>query len=164
MGFPAKLLNEGEDVVVDVRPHWRFLARQASLVAVAIAAAVGALVESLPRWSLMTIGILLVLCLLWLAARWLAWVSTSLVVTTQRVIVRRGVLRQTGREILLDRVTDISYDRSLWDRLTGCGDLLIESAGRDSPEVLKELPHPRRIQRQVQQLLVQARFPSRADF
>lgn len=157
MPLSSKLLGPGEEVVVDVRPHWRFLARPVSVVVALMAAAIAGLVKGAPRWGLDIVAAALVAALLWLAGRWLRWVTTSLVVTTDRVVVRRGVLRQKGREMLLDRVTDISYDRSLWDRLTGCGDLLIESAGRDSPEVLHDLPRPLRIQGQIQRLASEKR-------
>jgi membrane protein YdbS with pleckstrin-like domain len=157
MGFPGKLLTPGEEVVVDVRPHWRFLARAVLAAVLALAASVAVLVASTPRWAQLAVGALLVLCLVWLAGRWLRWTTTSIVVTNARLVVRRGVLRRTGREILLERLTDISYDRSLLDRLTGAGDLLLESAGKDSPEVLSDLPHPLRIRNEISRLAEQRR-------
>jgi membrane protein YdbS with pleckstrin-like domain len=127
---------------VDVRPHWRFLARPAVAVAAASGGSIAALIEGVPRLAELAVAALLVVCLLWLAGRWVRWATTSFVVTTARVVVRQGALRRTGREVLLDRVTDISYSRSLLDRLTGAGDVLLQTAGRDSPEVLACVPRP----------------------
>jgi membrane protein YdbS with pleckstrin-like domain len=157
MGFPAKLLGPGEEVVVEVRPHWRFLARAVLAATLALAASVAVLVAGSPHWAQLAVGALLVLSLLWLLLRWLRWTTTSFVVTSSRLVVRRGVLRRTGREIMLDRLTDISYDRSLLDRLTGAGDLLLESAGKDSPEVLSDLPHPLRIRNEISRLAEERR-------
>ena len=73
----------------------------------------------------------MVLSLLWLVERYLRWVTTSFVVTNQRLILRKGILRRSGREIMLDRLSDITYKQTLSDRLLRCGDILIESAGRE---------------------------------
>ena len=95
-----------------------------------------------PRWAELAIAGLMVLSLLWLLARYLRWVTTSFVVTNERLILRKGVLRRSGREILLDRLTDITYKQTLTDRLLRCGDILLESPGREGQEVFVDLPRP----------------------
>ncbi len=157
MGFPAKLLNPGEEVALDLRPHWKFLsAPVCSVVAMAVGS-LAALIEGVPRLADLALAAALVFCLLWLAGRWLRWASLSFVVTTQRLVVRKGVLRRTAREILLDRLTDISSSQTLLDRLLRCGDVLVESPGRDSPEVFKDLPRPAAVRNLICQLVVQSR-------
>ena len=153
MGFPAKLLNPGEEVSVDVRPHWKYLFMPASAVTLVLAGCVVALVSQVPEWALLALGALLVVCLIWLAGRYLRWTTTQLVVTNERLVIRKGVLKRSGREILLDRLTDISYVQSLWDRILGCGDVLLESPGRDSPEVFPDLPRPVSIQNEIYRLI-----------
>jgi membrane protein YdbS with pleckstrin-like domain len=157
MGFPAKLLNPGEEVALDLRPHWKFLSAPVCTVVAMAAASLAALIEGIPRLADLALAAALVLCLLWLAGRWLRWASSSFVVTTQRLVVRRGVLRRTAREILLDRLTDISSSQTLLDRLLRCGDVLVESPGRDSPEVFKDLPRPAAVRNLICQLVVQSR-------
>jgi uncharacterized membrane protein YdbT with pleckstrin-like domain len=103
-------------------------------VAVVVVGSVVALVEDVPHWAEIALAVLLVLCLVWLLGRYIKWVTTSFVVTTERLIMRKGVLRRTVREILLDRLTDITYNQTLLDRIMGCGNILLESPGRDSPE------------------------------
>jgi hypothetical protein len=66
---------------------------------------------------------------------------------------RRGVLGRNSREIPLDHLTDISYRQGLLQRMVGIGDLLLESAGRDSLETFTGLPRPAAIQRQIHQQL-----------
>jgi membrane protein YdbS with pleckstrin-like domain len=157
MGYPLKLLNPGEQLAVDVRPHWKYLAGPASALMIALAGAVAALVEHVPRWAEVALAALLVVCVLWLAARYVRWATTSFAVTSERLVLRKGVLRRTGREIRLDSLTDISYSQSLMDRLLGCGDILLESPGRDSQEVFPDLPHPVSIQNEIYRLLDQRR-------
>ena len=155
MGYPLKLLNPGEQVAVDVGPHWKYLALPGLAVLLVIAGAVAALAAQVPRWAELAIAGVMVASLLWLAVRYVRWATTSFVATNQRLIMRRGVLRRTGREILLDRLADITYRQTLTDRLLGCGDILLESPGRQGQEVLVDLPHAVRIQNEICRLVNQ---------
>jgi membrane protein YdbS with pleckstrin-like domain len=157
MGYPEKSLNPGEQLAIDVRPHWKYLAGPIFAVAVVVIGSVVALVEDVPHWAEIALAVLLVVCLVWLLGRYIKWVTTSFVVTTERLIMRKGVLRRSVREILLDRLTDITYNQSLLDRIMGCGDILLESPGRDSPETFPDLPHPVRIQNEIYRLINQRR-------
>jgi uncharacterized membrane protein YdbT with pleckstrin-like domain len=146
MRFSGPLLHDGEEVILDVRPHWWYLAGPVAVLAALIVGAVMVAVRSVPSavdW--ITIGAL-VLAVIWLIGRYIRWVSTSLVVTTSRLIRRVGVLARSGREIPLAALTDISYHQRLLQRLIGAGDLLLESAGRQGQEVFPDLPRPARIQ------------------
>ena len=157
MGFPAKNLNPGEEVAVDVRPHWKYMFGPVFVVVLVLAGGIAALVAKIPQWAQLVIAGVLVVCLVWLLVRYIRWSTTSFVVTTERLIMRHGVFRREGREILLDRLTDISYNQSLFDRVLRCGDVLIESPGRDSPEVFPDLPHPTSIQNEIYRLIEQRR-------
>jgi uncharacterized membrane protein YdbT with pleckstrin-like domain len=153
MPYPERLLNPGEEVVVDVRPHVWALAGPVLLAVVFIAAAgVGAdlRVPAAAGWVL--IG-LLTLALVHLVARWVRWRSTSLVVTNHRLIRRTGVISKSGREIPLTHLSDISYRQSIFNRIIGAGDLILESAGRDSEEVFPSLPRPAEIQNEIYRLM-----------
>ncbi len=99
MGYPTKLLNPGEQLAVDVRPHWKYLAGPAFALIIVLAGAVAALVEDVPQWAELALAGLLVVCVLWLAARYARWATTSFAVTSERLVLRKGVLRRTSREI-----------------------------------------------------------------
>jgi membrane protein YdbS with pleckstrin-like domain len=158
MGFPTKMLNPGEQVFVDVRPHWKYLFAPILAVAVALGGSIAALVAQVPRWAEYVLGVVLVVCLVWLAGRYLRWATTSFVTTNERLVIRKGVIRRQGREILLDRITDISYSQSLGDRILRCGDVMLESPGRDSPEVFPDLPRPVGIQNEIYRLINERRI------
>jgi membrane protein YdbS with pleckstrin-like domain len=149
MPIPARLLNEGEEVAVDVRPHWWYLAGPVFVLGVVIAAAVAAAVLSASTWVDWIVLGALGLAAAWLIGRYIRWASTSLVVTNCRLIRRSGVFVRNGREIPLTALTDISYHQSLWERLIGAGDVLLESAGREGREVFPDLPQPARIQQAI---------------
>jgi uncharacterized membrane protein YdbT with pleckstrin-like domain len=153
MSYPSKFLSPDEHVVLDVRPHWKYMARPLLAVVVLMGGSVYALVAQLPRWAELALAGALATCLAWLVVRYLRWATTRFVVTSQRLISRRGVLSRTGREIMALKLTDVSYHQSLLDRVVGAGDLLIESPGRDSKEVFADLPHPAAILAEINRVV-----------
>ncbi len=150
MAFPSKLLNEGEEVVLDLHPHWWFLAGPVAAVVVALAVTIGAASWSkAPQAVVYAAAALLLLTVVWLLVRYARWVSTSLVLTNHRLVHRAGIMAKNGREIPLDHINDISYHQRVFERLIGAGDVVIESAGQRSQEVFEDLPHPGRIQNEI---------------
>jgi len=149
VSFPTKLLNEGEQIVLDLHPHWWFLAPPVAAVVVSLVGTVAvALLVKQPVVTYVLVGVLL-LSVFWLVVRYFRWVSTSLVLTNHRLVHRSGIVAKSGREIPLDHINDISYRQHFFERLIGAGDVLIESAGRDSQEVFEDLPRPGRIQNEI---------------
>ena len=144
-----KNLAPGETVFVDVRPHWWFLAGPVTLLALFIIGAVAALVEGVPGWTHWLIVAALVGAGGWLVGRYMRWRTTRLLVTSTRIVERRGIVGRTGREIPLSALTDIGYRQSLFERIIGAGDVVIESAGRDGQEVFPDLPHPQAIHNEI---------------
>ena len=142
VGYSRRLLNPGETVLVDVRPHWWYLAGPVSLLVLVIAGAIAAFVESTPKWVSWLVLVALALATLWLAARYVRWVTSRLIVTDTRVIERKGIVARSGREIPLAALTDIGYRQTLFERVIGAGNVVLESAGRRSQEVFPDLPNP----------------------
>lgn len=136
-------------MVIDVHPHWWFLAARVAALVLVVFLGIAALGLSAPSWVDLALLIALGLSLLWLLARYLQWTSTSLVVTSDRVILRQGILARKGREIPLEHLSDISYRQSLFERMIGAGSLVFESAGRDSGEHVPCVPKPAKIQNQL---------------
>jgi len=143
--YARRLLNEGEEVIVDVRPHWWYLSGPVAILVIVIGGAVVSAIETTPSWISWPVLAALGLAALWLVSRYLRWVTTRLVVTTSRIIEQRGIVARSGREIPLSALTDIGYRQTIFDRMIGAGDVVIESAGRDSQETFPDLPHPARI-------------------
>lgn len=146
MPFPRKLLNEGEDVVLDLRPHWSTLFVPVAALVVVVAGAIGASVADAPSWTGYPILAIVALTFVWLVLRWLRWTTTNFTVTNDRIVYRSGVLAKKGREIPLDRVNDISFAQSVFERVIGAGDLMIESAGQQGQERYTDIPHPSKVQ------------------
>jgi uncharacterized membrane protein YdbT with pleckstrin-like domain len=162
--FPRRLLNDNEDVVLDLRPHWWFLSGPVAAVVAAIALTIAVHVAFHRRIVTIVALVLLLAALLWLAGRYARWVTTNFVVTTDRLIFRSGVLAKQGKEIPLERLNDISFHQSIFERVIGAGDLMIESAGERGQETFSDIPKPSRVQNEIyrQMELAQGRTADRA--
>jgi hypothetical protein len=143
MAFPRRLLTEGEEVVVELRPHWAFLGWPlvagiaALILAVAVRVAYGP-----PTWvDYLLLGVLAVAAL-WLGGRTLRWITTKLVLTTSRLIERSGVLGRRALEIRLERINELSYHQSLPGRLVRTGEMTVETGGESGDIVFDHVPRP----------------------
>jgi uncharacterized membrane protein YdbT with pleckstrin-like domain len=140
VGFPESILTSDEEVVLHVRPHWRRLVAPAGWVGLVVAAVIAAAV----LWGgtgALVLAVVGVGLLAWLALwPWLEWRTTHYVFTTERVLLREGVLARHGRDIPLARINDVSFSHSLLERMLGSGTMTIESAGERGQVVLADLP------------------------
>ena len=154
MAYPRKLLGEGEEVVLDLHPHWKvlFLPFVELLVVLALAGYLLAQgFSSTADWVVVGVAAVLVLALF--VVPLLKWRTTHFVVTTERVVMRSGVLGRQGRDIPLVRINDVSFHHSFFERLLGCGTLVVESAGERGQVTLTEIPRVERVQRTVYDLV-----------
>jgi uncharacterized membrane protein YdbT with pleckstrin-like domain len=147
--FPRKLLNEDEQVVIDVRPHWIVMAWPLLALAASIAAAVFVSTEADNDVLLLVMLAVVLVVLAWFLYRLARWATTNLVVTSDRLIVRSGIIAKRGREIPLERINDITVTQSIVNRLLRSGDLVVESAGERGQESFPECPRPTRVQNEI---------------
>jgi uncharacterized membrane protein YdbT with pleckstrin-like domain len=153
VAFPRKLLNTGEDVVVDLRPHWWFFAGPAGLLAVTVVGLVVAAAADAPGLVRLVLGCVALAALGWFAGRYTRWATTNFAVTTDRIIFRHGVVAKQGIEIPLERVNTIFFHQSIWERMIGTGDLVIESAGEKGSEPFTDIRKPSRVQNEIYRLM-----------
>ena len=149
MPFPAKLLNDNEEVVCDLRPHWVSLARPSAALAAALVLAVGVSRETNRGYFVIPTLVIVLVALVWLLIRVARWATTNLVVTSDRLVVRRGVIAKHGREMPLERINDITVSQTLFMRMLGAGDLVIESAGERGQQLFPGCPDPGRVQNEI---------------
>ena len=141
MAISAKLLNEGETVLVSMRQHPKALFP--ALFALIAFLAVGVAVQTLIDQSTvaLVVWILVLLGILWYVARpVLLWATAVHAVTDRRLITRWGILTRRGHDIPLKRVSDISIEINLIDRPFGCGTLVITNASTDGNVHLHDIP------------------------
>lgn len=149
MAFPRKLLNETEEIVLDLNPHWWFMVKQTGLLIVALI--LGAVALAVDAHGVLQIlaGLLIIGALVWWGVRYMDWRTTNFVVTSDRLIYRHGVLSKQGIEIPLERVNNVLFSQRLFERMLGAGDLVIESAGESGRQAFSDVRKPSAVQNEI---------------
>ena len=151
-------LSEGERSVLLLHPHWKILLRPTLILTLAALAAAAALLLIPPgRYTgsgQIAVGVIAVLAvLIWFVVPFLLWQTTTYELTNRRLRLRQGILSRSGRDFPLIRISDVSFSHGLIDRLLGCGQLVVESAGEHGQLVLTEIPQVEKVQATLFQLV-----------
>ena len=139
-----------EQPVLLLHPHWKTLIRPVLVAVLVVAIALVAV--ALPSGSDAAairgaVGVVAVLFLMvWLIVPVLRWRTTTYELTTKRLRTRFGVVTRHGRDIPLTRISDVSFQTGVLDRLLGSGRLVVESAGEHGQIVLRDIPHVEEVQ------------------
>ncbi|MCW2828319.1 MAG: hypothetical protein JWQ67_1935 [Marmoricola sp.] len=169
MALSRKLLNDGEHVVLSTRTHVKALLLPA--VVLFLVAGLGGYLSSLPNgdhagvWRLVIWVVAGTFIVWFVVAPFLQWLLTTYTFTSRRLITRTGVLTRRGHDIPLNRISDISYEKSLVDRIFGCGTLVVSDASELGRVQLRDIPHVEQAQLTVSDELYHRadRITPRAD-
>lgn len=149
MRYPTRLLTDDEEIVDQFRPHWKVLL-PAILWAMGLAALAGVAIAALdPPWRWYVVGALVLIWFALAIRSVFAWWFTNYVLTTERIIVRRGVIARTGVEIPLENVTNVLFSQTVLERVLRYGDVVLESAGSQGQSELHDIPDPEGFQSEV---------------
>ncbi|MFM9112727.1 MAG: PH domain-containing protein [Actinomycetota bacterium] len=155
MGFSTRGFSDDEDLDLHLHPHWWTFARPTALIALGlIFAGMSGRIAPTDEWY----ETLLVYASLALAAtgalgvigRFISWSTTHFVVTTHRVIYQKGFLGRQRLEIPLQRVNNVMYEQSFFERLVNSGDVIVESGGDDREVRFDNTRDPEQVQARIQ--------------
>jgi uncharacterized membrane protein YdbT with pleckstrin-like domain len=152
MPYPKKLLNPDETIALDLHPHWWFFVEPASALIASIIAAIVirvALDDDAEKYLTYVALAAIVITAIWTLMRYLKWITTNFVITSDRIIFRHGVVGKMGIEIPLERVNNVNFNQTAFERMIGAGDLLIESGGEDGQQRFTDVRKPQRVQNLV---------------
>lgn len=158
MGLKERNLADGEQVILNLRTHVKVILRPV-LIGLLLVLALVALWWFLRGEDYYTIVMWIAGALALGLAGWLVvlpileWNAERYVITNRRVAHRTGILNRKGRDIPLHRVNDISMDKSLVDRMFGCGTLVISDATQQQGMVLNDIPKVASVQVRLHNLL-----------
>ena len=150
MKYPESLLSDGEEVVSAFRPHWKSLVIPAAWTVFVIIGL--ALVPRLPEESWLRWGVVGVVVLGWIVVAvvpTLRWWYTMFVLTNERLVLRKGIIARSGVEIPLEVINDVIFSQTVFERMLGFGDLIIESAGEMGQSRFSNIPRPDEFQAQL---------------
>ena len=150
MPYPQRYLSENETIISEFRPHWTVAAKPVFwfVLALSVGVTLGVLLPDIREWAILAGAVIGVVLLI---RPFLTWWFTQHVITTERIIVRQGVLSRSGKEIPLEVINDVAFSQTLFERVFRNGDLLLESAGELGQSRLHDVPHPESIQSVIYQ-------------
>jgi len=149
MAFPPELLTDDEDLVLDLRPHWWYLAPSAATFVGVLVLGLIALIGGWPDFLQWILGAAVIGVGLWFAITYARWATTNFVVTSERVISRAGLVAKKGIEIPLDRINTVFFNQTVIERMVGQGDLGVESAGEGGRQNFKNIRKPGEVQHEI---------------
>ncbi len=157
MGLSARLLGTDEHEILHTRTHAKALILPAAAL-VAVGAAVGAGAALVPQdyrptGQLAIVALGLALVVWWVLVPFLRWRTTTYTVTDRRLITRRGILARTSLELPLNRINDVASERSLSDRMLGCGTLNVSTAAEGGMISLPDVPDVEHVHAEMTELL-----------
>lgn len=86
------------------------------------------------------------------------WLGSHVLITTRRIVIRRGLAVRTRQEVLHGRSYDVVVRQSGVQRLLRSGDILVNT-GLDRPVVLHDLPRAALVQEALADLMEASRNP-----
>lgn len=143
MPWPEDALSQDETIVTAFRQHWKLLVIPIGWFILAMAIIIVVLTRDWWQPAEWVIVLAVVGAGIWFIVRpVVSWATTRYVLTTHRLITRRGLVAKSGIEIPLERITNVNFSQTMFERMLGAGDLLVESAGTGGQSAFSNIPHP----------------------
>lgn len=153
MAMSRKLLNDGENVVFSTRTHVKALLVPVLILVVVLLVAGFTSAHTHGLALKLVWAVAVVLLLVFVLWPFLNWLSATYTVTNRRLITRTGVLTRRGHDIPLNRISDVSYERGLLDRMLRCGTLIVSDASTHGRVSLPDVPDVEKLQLKISDLL-----------
>jgi membrane protein YdbS with pleckstrin-like domain len=149
MPFPKRLLVPGEELVLDLRPHWIALFLP-SLATLGIVLGGFFLISKVDGVVINVILVAIAILLIAYPVRRLVWWLTSyFVVTSDRLIHREGWIAKHSMEIPLEAINDVRFSQGVFERIIGAGTLIVQSASESGREEFKAIRNPEDVQKTI---------------
>jgi uncharacterized membrane protein YdbT with pleckstrin-like domain len=130
--LPAVSLNlsPGEQVIFQGHPSWRAILGF-YLKGILIAAIVGLIAKLFDAGSATVFLVVLVLIGLTVLVGFVKRVATTYTITDRRLNIKRGIVSREIQETRLERVQNVNYRQSVYQRLMQIGDVDFDTAATD---------------------------------
>ena len=153
MGYAEKVLQPGETIAYRAHLHWIIYLAGLFFLALAAAAAIGAVAlkgqgEAVRIGLLLAALIALVVGLTHIVRAWLVAANTEIIVTTRRIIYKTGFISRNTVEMNLDKVESVLVQQGLTGRLLDYGTVIVRGVG-SGLEPVRLVSHPLQLHRHV---------------
>jgi uncharacterized membrane protein YdbT with pleckstrin-like domain len=135
MSYVEEVLRPDEGVLQRAQLHWIIYAPPFVLLLAGVVVAFAANGSVLIGLLLVFLGLLA-----WLM-RWIDRMTTEIAVTSQRVIIKRGLIRRSTMEMNARQIESVRVEQSITGRLLDFGTLIIGGTG-EGVEVIPRVAAP----------------------
>jgi uncharacterized membrane protein YdbT with pleckstrin-like domain len=143
-------LQPGENVIYRGHPSWRAIIGF-YLKGIAAAAAVGIVVKLIDSTGLGLLAFAVIVGITILAG-FVKRVATVYAITDRRLNIKRGIIARKVQETRLQRVQNVNYTQSVYERIMQIGDVDFDTAGTDDSDfVFAGVAQPEEVVQQVEQ-------------
>ena len=149
MAFPRRLLIEGEELVLDLRPHP--VALVLPVIATVVTVGVGIWLMTLVdgTWTWIALAAIALVLIVYPVRRLTDWLTSHFVVTSDRIIHRQGLIAKSSMEIPLEAINDVRFEQGVIDRMLGAGTLVIQSASESGRQEFSHIRKPEDVQKTI---------------
>jgi uncharacterized membrane protein YdbT with pleckstrin-like domain len=123
-------LSSGERVIFQGHPSWRAILGF-YLKGILLAAIVGAIAKLLGAGSGTVFLIVLVIIALTVLIGFVKRVATTYTITNRRLNIKRGIVSREVQETRLERVQNVNYRQTVYQRVMQIGDVDFDTAATD---------------------------------
>ncbi len=123
-------LSPGEQVIFQGHPSWRAILGF-YLKGIVIAAVIGAIAKLVGASSGTVFLIVLAIVALTVLIGFVKRVATTYTITDRRLNIKRGIVSREIQETRLERVQNVNYRQSVYQRLMQIGDVDFDTAAGD---------------------------------
>jgi uncharacterized membrane protein YdbT with pleckstrin-like domain len=126
--MPSLNLSPGEQIIFQGHPSWRAILGF-YLKGIVIAAILGAIAKLVGAGTATVFLIVFVLIGLTVLVGFVKRVATTYTITNRRLNIKRGLISREIQETRLERVQNVNYNQSLYQRIMQIGDVDFDTAG-----------------------------------
>lgn len=87
-------------------------------------------------------GVPALIVALLVAGKWVVLQSQEYFLTNRRIIQQTGVLNKRSVDSYLDKVNNVEHVQTLWGRILGYGDVLVDTASETGTTVFRQISAP----------------------
>jgi uncharacterized membrane protein YdbT with pleckstrin-like domain len=99
-----------------------------------------------------TVVLAILLFLVFSVRPFLNWITAHFVVTSDRVIHRSGWLARRSMEMPLERINDVTFTQSVFERMVGAGSLRIQSGSEYGQNHFRDIRNPEDVQKLIYEM------------
>lgn len=124
-------LGPGEQVIFEGHPSWRAILGF-YIKGILVVAVIFALLLLLDAGTALAAGVLIGGSALVVLIGFIRRVATDYMITNRRLYIKHGIVSRDVQETKIERVQDVNYRQSVYQRLMQIGDVDFDTAAQDS--------------------------------